>query len=140
MRPDDLDRILEIERASFGLQAYDCKLFAYYARRCGDLFLIAVKEGKICGYMLSCVRGARAELVSVAVDPARRQTGAGSAMLRSTLRRLRLRRVEWLHLMVRIDNHSAIEFYEKHGFRRVRRVRGYYEDGGDGIRMNLRTI
>ena len=36
----DLDRILEIERSSFGREAYDRKLFAYYQERCGDLFLV----------------------------------------------------------------------------------------------------
>ena len=37
----DLDRILEIERSSFGREAYDRKLFAYYQERCGDLFLVS---------------------------------------------------------------------------------------------------
>ena len=90
---DDLDRILQIEDASFGPEAYDRKLFASYLRRCGELFLVVEHRGKVCGYIVSCLRGmslpSRAELISVAVDPARRKSGAASALLESTLRRLR---------------------------------------------------
>jgi ribosomal-protein-alanine N-acetyltransferase len=137
--PGDLPRILEIENASFGREAYDCKLFAYYFARCGALFLVAERRERIEGYMVSCVGAGRAELISVAVDPARRKTGAASALLESTLRRLRLCKVERLHLMVRGTNRPALAFYEKYGFRRLRRVAGYYEDGGDGISMTRKV-
>jgi [ribosomal protein S18]-alanine N-acetyltransferase len=138
---EDLIRVLEIEDASFGLEAYDRKLFADYFYKCGDLFLLAERRGKVCGYIITCLRGylsgLRAELVSVAVDPAVRQGGAASALLESTLRRLRRRRVTQLRLVVRVTNQPARAFYEKYGFQRVRRIPGYYEDGGDGIAMAL---
>ncbi len=140
-RAADLERVQEIEEASFGAEAYDRKLFAEYLHKCGDLFLLAERRRNVCGYILTCLRGTlpgiQAELVSVAVDPARRHAGAASALLESTLRRLRRRRVGQLRLMVRVSNQRARSFYEKYGFRRVRRVRGYYEDGGDGIAMVL---
>ncbi|HJT86434.1 MAG TPA: GNAT family N-acetyltransferase [Bryobacteraceae bacterium] len=138
-RPADLARILEIERASFGRDAYDRKLFADFLVRCGELFLLAERPGKICGYSITCIRGAgkeaRAELVSIAVDPRLRLAGAATALLESTFRRLRRRRVALLALMVRQSNRRARAFYAKHGFTRVRIVRGYYEDGADGILM-----
>ena len=102
--PDDLERIGEIERASFGAEAYDRKLFAYYMEKCGGLFLVAApppyRRGKapprekLCGYLIACSRGVRAgasaELVSVAVEPAARGRGAASALLESLLRRFNL--------------------------------------------------
>lgn len=134
----DLERILEIEKASFGREAYDYKLFAYYLRRCGALFLVASGR-RVSGYMITCIRGdARrpsAELVSVAVDPGLRQAGAASALLDSTLRRLRRRGATRLHLVVRIANRPAQAFYKKYRFSPLRVLRGYYEDGGDGIAM-----
>jgi ribosomal-protein-alanine N-acetyltransferase len=36
---------------------------------------------------------------------------------------------------VKVTNHAALKFYEKYGFRKLRRVAGYYEDGKDGFRM-----
>jgi ribosomal-protein-alanine N-acetyltransferase len=135
----DLERILQIENASFGPEAYDRKLFASYLRKCGELFLVLEHRGKVCGYIITCLRGTssplRAELVSVAVDPARRGKGAASVLLESTLRRLRRRRVAQLQLVVRVTNRPALAFYEKYGFEPKRRVPRYYEDGGDGIAM-----
>jgi len=133
----DLNRILAIESASFGPEAYDCKLFAYYLAKCGDVFLVAERRESVRAYMITCVRGnppSRAELISVAVDPASRESGAASALLEATLRRLRRRRVANLQLVVRDSNHPAQTFYRKYGFRPTRRVPGYYE-GGDGIAM-----
>jgi len=138
--PADLDRVMEIETASFGREAYDRKLFAYYQKRCGPLFLVLSRRKRVGAYMITCVRGGgtsvKADLVSVAVDPAFRQAGAASALLASTLRRLKRRGVTRLHLVVRVTNQPAQALYEKYGFRRVRVLRGYYEDGGDGIAMS----
>ena len=129
-----------MERVSFGQLAYDCKLFAHFLRQCGDLFLVAERNRRVCGYMITCVRANRgrpaAELVSVAVDPAQRQRGAAAALLTSTLRRLRRRQVARIHLVVRVGNQPALAFYERYGFRRLRRVPRYYEDGVDGFAMS----
>ena len=135
IRPADLDRIQEIEEASFGTDAYDRNLFAEFYRKCGDLFLVAERRSGICGYMVTCIRGDRAEIVSIAVDPPSRGKGAASALMSSTLRRLRRRRVARLVLMVKVTNAPARAFYEKYGFHKVRVVRGYYEDGSDGMLM-----
>jgi ribosomal-protein-alanine N-acetyltransferase len=141
---DDLIRIVAIEGASFGPDAYDCKLFAHFLRQCGDLFLVAERNRKVCGYIITCIRVSRgvakAELVSVAVDPKKRTHGAAAALLESILRRLRRRHVERINLVVRTGNRPALSFYKKYGFRPIRRVPGYYEDGADGIAMGRPVI
>lgn len=133
----EMDRILEIEVSSFGKEAYDRKLFAEYLHKCGELFLGAWKGRKLCGYMLTRkrVESGRAELVSVAVDPLYRGKGVASALMKSTLRRLRRRGTNRFGLMVKLTNAEARRFYEKYGFTKVRLVRQYYEDGQDGVLM-----
>jgi [ribosomal protein S18]-alanine N-acetyltransferase len=139
VRQRDLDRILEIEAASFGADAYDRNLFAEYTRKCGGLFLVAERDAKVCAYSITAISprrmANRAELVSVAVDPAFLGKGAASALMDSTLRRLGRRGITRLGLMVKVTNHPARGFYEKYGFRKVRRVPHYYEDGADGISL-----
>jgi ribosomal-protein-alanine N-acetyltransferase len=137
LRASDLDRILEIEHASFGKDAYDRNLFAEYHRKCGELFLVALRGRRICGYAVTCTRAgaSSAEVISIAVDPAARGKGVASILLKSTFRRLRRRGVPRVSLMVKVTNRAARRFYEKWGFTRVRLVKGYYEDGRDGIRM-----
>jgi len=138
-RASDMGRILEIERASFGADAYDRNLFAELLHNCGDLFLVVAAGRNVCGYMVTCMRGRKApdaaELVSVAVDPAFRGQGAASCLMNSTLRRLRLRGAARFSLMVKVTNDTARRYYERHGFRKVRKAAGYYENGEDGILM-----
>jgi [ribosomal protein S18]-alanine N-acetyltransferase len=132
-RLGDLDRIQEIEEASFGKDAYERNLFAEFYHKCGDLFLVVERRSGVCGYIVTCQRGDRAEIVSIAVDPPSRAKGAASSLMASTLRRLRRRNAGRLVLMVKVTNAAARAFYEKYGFHKVRVVRGYYEDGTDGL-------
>jgi ribosomal-protein-alanine N-acetyltransferase len=136
----DLDPVLAIEHASFGRDSYDRNLFAEFAarsrqltRRCGGLFLVANKGSKVLGYSITCIRGNGAELVSIAVHPQHRGRGPAAALMDSTLRRLSRRGVARFVLMVKVTNHRALAFYEKYGFRKIRRVPRYYEDGADAF-------
>jgi [ribosomal protein S18]-alanine N-acetyltransferase len=135
--PADLPRILAIERAGFGEWAWDRKLFAEYTRICGELFLVTLVGGKVVGYCIGRVARGGASVESIAVAPSVRGKGAADALLRSLLRRLRARGVARVSLMVKEDNLRARAFYERYGFRRVRRVAEYYEDGSAGLLMHL---
>lgn len=132
-----LKRVLEIERASFGSEAYSSDMFLELDRRCGDLFFVAERAGRVVGYIVTCVHEA-ADIVSIAVDPAHRRTGVGSALMRRTLEELGERRVAVVGLMVRAADAGTVRFYRGFGFRRIRRVPRYYEDGGDAFLMRLR--
>jgi ribosomal-protein-alanine N-acetyltransferase len=136
-RMSDLDALLAVERASFGADAYDRNLFAELFGRCGHLFLVAAAASGIRAYMVTSTALRRAtlcaELVSIAVGPAWRGQGMASSLMRSTLRRLRLRRVRQFTLAVRVSNRQAQALYAKFGFARLRQLRRYYEDGEDAL-------
>ena len=138
---EDLDGILAIERAGFGRWAWDRNLFAGYLSTCGPLFLVAESRRKVAGYSITWIsRGLirrRAELVSIAVDPAMQGKGVADALLARTLSGLRRRGIHRLGLTVRVTNDRARAFYEKHGFRKVRRIPRYYEDGEDAFALRL---
>lgn len=139
MRLADMHRILAIERASFAADAYDRNLFAEYHRLAGPLFLVVEGSGGVCGYAI-VFPGERAELISIAVAPRHRGTGAARALMASLLRRLKRRGIPRLNLTVKVTNDRARAFYESYGFRKLRRVPGYYEDGADGVLMRLELM
>ena len=136
-RPADIDRILEIERASFGRDAWPRSMFLDFSRHCPDLFLVLKSGRRIAGYSITCTTGEKAELTSIAVDPRVRRRGFAQALLDYTASELRRCRVHSWWLMVRVDNVAAIAFYRGYGFARTRLVRNYYEDGASGYRMRL---
>jgi [ribosomal protein S18]-alanine N-acetyltransferase len=100
-------------------------------------FLVAEARAGVRAYMVTSTAVRRgtpsAELVSVAVCPACRGQGIASSLMRSTLRRLRLRRVHQLKLAVRASNRQALALYSKFGFARLRKISRYYEDGEDAL-------
>jgi ribosomal-protein-alanine N-acetyltransferase len=133
---EDLSSILRIESKSFNEDAWDLELFlAYLARPAGSVFLVAAIEGDIAGYALAFHRRTRAEVHSIAVAPAARGRGVAMALLKRTLALLRRRGFGTVSLNVRLENKAAIGLYRKLGFRRVRRVNAYYDDGAPSWRM-----
>jgi ribosomal-protein-alanine N-acetyltransferase len=134
-RPRHLARILEIERAAFAEEPYTRAVFLDLYAECGELFLVAKLTRRIAGYIATCARDGRAEVISLAVDPERRKKGIAAALLEYTLEWLRVSGVRSVELMVRVDNQEAIRFYRRFGFRRVQKVPGYYENRRAGLRM-----
>lgn len=133
-----LGRILQIERASFGRDAFPRQRFLELLDDCGRLFFIAKCSGRIAGYIVTCIASGRPEVVSVGVDPRCRKSGIGRALMWHTLRQLRRAGAAEVSLMVKSTNNSAVNFYSRFGFVRVLRVPAYYEDGSDGWLMRLR--
>ena len=135
----DLERILAIERASFGNDAWDERMFLAFHRKCPDLFLVATVRRRIAGYTITCAGSRNAELASIAVDPRDRRTGVGEAMLNHTLAELRAYGVKMWWLMVETKNEPGIRFYEKYGFERNKIVKRYYGPGRHAWRMRFKA-
>lgn len=91
---------------------------------------------RVAAYIITCVKARIAGLESIAVDPRYRRSGIGKAMLDFTLEELRTKRVKTWGLMVAVDNDSGIAMYTSYGFRRIKRVKGYYARGLDGWQMS----
>jgi len=130
-----MPRILRIERASFGSEAWPRKYFLELYRDCRAFFVVAKVGGRIAGYAVACMAKRNAEIASLAVHPDYRRRGLAAALMRHTLRELGAAGVRRVELMVRIGNTGGAQLYRSLGFRRVRMVPRYYEDGGDGFLM-----
>ena len=135
----DLDRVLAIEQASFGDDAWDEKLFRAFYRRCPDLFLIARVGRRTAGYSITCAGSRDAELASIAVDPRDRRHGVAETLLNHTLAELRTLNIKSCRLMVGTENEAAIRFYEKYGFKRQKIVKRYYGPGRNAWRMRFKA-
>ena len=91
------------------------------------VFLAAVEEGKILGYVGMMQVLDEGYISNVAVAPEARRQGIGDKLIAALLERARSAALSFVTLEVRAGNAPAIALYEKHGFRPVGLRRGYYD-------------
>ncbi len=104
----------------------------------GVWLTIAESAGKAVGFALT--RGVldEAELLLLAVSPAARRRGVGSALLRSVLADCAQRKIGALHLEVRSGN-DAMKLYSNAGFSKIGERRDYYR-GPEGQTYSALTL
>jgi ribosomal-protein-alanine N-acetyltransferase len=136
MRLRDVDRVVEIERASFR-SPWPRKAFVHEVQYRGISFpVVAEAGGVVFGYILAWFVEDEVHIANIAVDPRQRGRGIGSALLEFVLEKGRREGYQLAYLEVRRSNHTAIRLYEKWGFGVIAVRRRYYEaDGEDALVM-----
>lgn len=137
----DLLAIVRIESESFP-QPWPYTAFDRFLGE--DGFLVATTDDEtIIGYVVADVTPNFGRDIGhvkdIAVHPAYRGKGVGSALLNRALSILASNGARSVKLEVRESNEDAQRLYERFGFDRLRRVSEYYDDGEDAIVM-VRTL
>lgn len=128
---DDLEAILSIERACFPTP-WEADVLAHDLSQnpCARYLLILENERVIgCGCLWLLME--EAHLMSVAILPAFRRTGAGEALMRALIQAAADGGARFMELECRRSNLAAQALYHKLGFLRVGCRKGYYEDSGE---------
>ncbi|HET7611366.1 MAG TPA: GNAT family N-acetyltransferase [Rhodanobacteraceae bacterium] len=134
----DLDALVALERATF---ASDRISRVQWRRHIGSgtaCVLVAGPPGRVEGAAVVFLRrnSRRARLYSLAVAASSRGRGLARSLLAAAEDEARRRGCNALDLEVRTDNRAALALYERHGYRRVVRLQGFYEDAADGWRFS----
>jgi ribosomal-protein-alanine N-acetyltransferase len=103
----------------------------------------AVTEGarsKLGGFILSRLLPPDAEVLTFAVEPARRGLGLGRMILDKHLENLERGGARLVFLEVADDNEAALRLYYRFGFKEIGRRENYYQraDGTKRAAVNLR--
>lgn len=96
--------------------------------RKGQLAWLAEVHGSVVGLLVARAITEEAEILNLAVDPAKRRRGYARALLNHAVAELARSGVHNIFLEVRESNLSAIQFYQSLGFRTSGRRTGYYRD------------
>ena len=136
----DFPQITQIEFESFS-DPYPLHFFQYLADSDPSLFLVAVEDESLLGYILGETeqhpRNTVGHILSLAVKHDKRRKGIGHQLIKALIKILKIKGCRKLILEVRVSNYSAKLFYQKEGFREVRRSSKYYDDGEDALIMEL---
>jgi ribosomal-protein-alanine N-acetyltransferase len=128
---DDLDEVVAIERASFGMPwSRGAFLYEMEQNRVARCWVLR-DGGRVVAYLCLWEIGGELHVTNVAVHPALRRRGLARQILGAILEDGRGRRLRSVTLEVRPTNEEARALYESFGFRVVGRRRGYYYDTGE---------
>lgn len=78
-----------------------------------------------------------AHLFKILISPTFRQQGNAVLFWSAIVHALKIKKLSRVYLEVEASNQRAILFYEKAGFRLLRRNKGYYSNGEDALMMEL---
>ena len=136
VRKNDLEALHRLDQACFepGI-AYTEGQLDYFLSRPNASGVVAEVDGALAGFAIAHRSGPQGHLVTIDVASGHRRGGVGRALMREIVRRLEEGGARRIRLEVDLRNAAAIRFYQRHGFEKGRRLRGYYGDGRDGLEM-----
>jgi ribosomal-protein-alanine N-acetyltransferase len=141
MRWWDLEQVVPLERELFPDDAWsDAAFWAELARPETRHYVVAEGSEGVVGYAGLMAAGGDADVQTVAVAPRARGAGVGRMLLAELLAEAARRRCNDVLLEVRADNEAALTLYDRFGFERIARRRGYYRGGVDAVVMRLRGV
>ena len=129
----DLAAIMALEQELFPEDAWTPEMFAaeFAQPPSRRLYLVAEAGGAVIGYAgMMFTGGSQADVVTLAVNPARWGEGTGAALLTALVDEADKRGYGEVLLEVRKDNPRARQLYLRHGFAEVGVRRGYYQPSG----------
>jgi ribosomal-protein-alanine N-acetyltransferase len=138
MRAEDVDEVVAIERASFGMPwSRGAFLYEIEQNRVARCWVLR-EAGRIIAYICLWEIGDELHVTNIAVLPAQRRRGLARSLLTAVIDDVRQRGLRVVSLEVRPSNREAVPLYESFGFKAVGRRKGYYYDTGeDAVIMEL---
>ena len=137
MEEGDLNQVVKIEEQLFSMPwTYDG--FLSGISQDGSIFLVAISEEKVVGYLGMYCSFDEGEITNVGVQTDMWNQGIGRKLMDAALTLAKDRNIEHLILEVRKSNEQAIGLYKKTGFEEIGLRPGFYEmPREDGIVMKM---
>ena len=126
MQPEDLAEVCKIEKDNFSLP-WSEKSFLESMEREDTVFLVALEDEDVAGYIgCYCIAGA-GEITNVAVKASHRRKGIGGKLLQKLYEEGAALDTQEYFLEVRESNESAIGLYLRQGFVKEGIRKNFYE-------------
>ncbi len=133
----DLDAVRHVEQMAYGTDAWTRRAlkdelvngFSEYV--VAELRSSAAESSELAGFAGVWFMRDQLHLVTIAVDPKRRRLGIAARLLLRCFELAIEAEMPSVVLEVRASNDGAQALYERFGFKRIGRLRGYYKDDGE---------
>jgi len=134
----NLDRLCEIEKECFDLEAFTRKQIAQLLTDYNTVSLVARENGEIVGFVVGAIypdgEAVSGHVLTIDVSSSHRRRGIGKMLLKEMESIFVQKGVGVSCLEVREDNAAALGLYRELGYKRVARLENYYRNA-HGIRL-----
>lgn len=134
----DIAWIAALEKETFSLPESEAA-FAEMLGKCDHILLVAERDGEKVGYICAYTVCRESDILTVAVAPAARRSGAGRALLGALIEAL-APESDAIFLEVRQSNTPARALYASMGFCEIGVRRGYYQNPKEDAVLCKREI
>jgi len=135
---DDLERLYQIEKECFNIEAYSKEHIAYFLQNPNTVSLVAQINNEIAGFIIGLIhrqdKMITGRVFTIDVASNHRRKGVGLKLLDELERIFVKRGVKVCYLEARVDNVAARKLYRKHGYVEVKKLKKYYS-GIHGVRL-----
>lgn len=122
----DMIQVAQIEKENF-TDPWTLQGFYDAYQRNEVIFLTAMQEDEVAGYVLLYCAGDEGEIPTISVKNRYRRQGIASALLENLFQEAVSRKVCNIFLEVREGNDAAQLLYKKHGFEQVGMRKNFYQ-------------
>jgi len=128
----DLKALFQLEKVCFQLDAWPLLDILGVLTIPQVIRFKAVDQGELIGFIAVDLRRSQntAWIATLAVLPAYRKSGIGSALIRISEEEANLPKIR---LSVRQSNQPAIQLYQKHGYQQIEVWKKYYKGGDNAL-------
>ena len=134
--PEDFETLFEIDQACYEPEiAYSRRELRNYLRFPGADCVVARIASAIVGFCITASR-AGGYIITIDVLEQHRRARVGTALLHEVESRMAAAGVREVRLETATNNHSAIAFWNRHGYRTLSVWKHYYPGGRDAYVMS----
>lgn len=127
MTLEDIEQVYHLEKSIFSIP-WSKESFESSIKNKDTLFIVAVKEGEILGYLGIYIFSEEADISNVAVYEKYRRQHIAKQMMEYILAKVKVSGVKHITLEVRETNVAAIKLYESMGFVEAGIRKNYYKE------------
>lgn len=139
MTEEDVAEIAEIEKECFSTP-WSCDALRSELTNDGAVFLKAVTDGEISGYIGMHIVLDECYIANIAVKNKFRRRGIGEAILHSAEKEALNKGCSFISLEVRVSNTPAISLYEKHGYISQGQRKNFYSSPTENALIMTKTF
>jgi [ribosomal protein S18]-alanine N-acetyltransferase len=137
LEPGDVDAVFCLDQACFSKEvAFPKDLFAFLIKS-PDCLCVCIKDrGKLAAFLIAqAVNLHKIQLITIDVSPDYRRKQFAKKLLEFAHNYLGQRGFKRFVLEVAVNNQSAINLYQKMGYKFLKMKKKYYPDGTDAMQM-----